>query len=103
MSKPWCERQREALHAFRKAIEARAQRERALIEGIESRTPTAEECHIAEKKRVENEYAVAQAEAVTHAEQSRRRMQALHDEQRAQIEREHKQAKDKIEQDYQKT
>ncbi len=103
MPKPWCERQREALHAFRKAIEARAQRERALVEGIESRTQAAEQRHGAEKKRLENEYAGAQAEAVTHAEQSRRRMQELHDERRAQIEREYKQAKDKLEQDYYQT
>ena len=103
MTVPWCERQREALAAFRQAIATRAQRERAIVAEEKDRTAGSEQHHIDEKKRVEDEYAGAQAEALTHAEQLRRKMQELHHEQLAQIEREYRQGKDKVLQDYYET
>src|SRR5262245_26192253 len=100
MTKPWCERQREALAAFREAIVVRAQRERDIVEGEQNRARDTEQHYGAEKQRVETEYARAQAEAVTRVEQSRRRLRNVHDEQRALIKREFTQARDKILHDY---
>src|SRR2546425_9726948 len=93
---PWCERQREALIAFRQAIASRAEREKAIVEEEQTRARTTEQHYADEKQRVEGEYASAQTDAVAHAEQTRTRLQELHDEQRAQIEREYKQTKDKV-------
>src|SRR5262249_5231560 len=100
MTKPWCERQREALTAFRQAIVVRAERERALAEGIQSRTRAVEQHHAADKKRVDSEHAGAQAEAVTQVEQSRDKLQDVHAERRAQIEREYQQTKERVLRDY---
>src|SRR6185369_16484304 len=96
MTKPWSDRQREALAAFRQAIVVRAQREREVVEGRQSRETAAEERYAAEKERVDNEYAAAQTNAVTGAEQTRRRLQTKHDEERRAMSKEYRHAKEKI-------
>lgn len=103
MSKPWSERQREALIAFRQAIVSRAQRERAIAEGAQSRTRATEQYLVTEKARVESEQSGAQAEATTRVEQRRRKLQDLHEEKRAQIERDYHQTREKIVREYQAT
>ena len=103
MNKPWCERQRDALKIFRHSIVARAQRERAVADGEKSRAQATEQHHASEKNRVESEFAGAQAEALTHAEQTRRKLQELHEEKRAQIEREYRQMRDRILKEYEET
>src|SRR5204862_672142 len=100
MIKPWCERQRQALRAFRQAILIRAQREREIAEGAQTRQIGQEEHYAAEKQRVEDEHAGAQAQALTRSEHTRKLMQDRHAEANAQIEREYHEAKAKHTRDY---
>ena len=94
MIQPWCDRQREAVRAFRTAVASRAEREAALAEELENRLRNTEETGSAEKNRVEDEFAAAQAAALQTADESRRRLHDSHLHQRAQLDREFLDAKE---------
>jgi hypothetical protein len=100
MITPWSEQQREALRAFRKAIAVRVQREREFVDGAKARQLDADDHYTREKARVEDEYAVAQADAVARADQTRKQMHERHDTERDKLEREHKKGGEKNRQKY---
>jgi DNA segregation ATPase FtsK/SpoIIIE, S-DNA-T family len=100
MIQPWCDRQREALRAYRKAIVARASREREVADGAQSRQRSTEQRYAAEKARVDGEFAGAQADALTRAEQARQGMQERQDREREKLESEHRKGKEKLQEDY---
>ncbi len=89
MTMPWCERQRQALRAFRQAIADRARRETEIAGEEQSRQRLLEEHYADEKKRVESEHASAQAGALSRAEHGRQRLQDAHQKRAADIERDH--------------
>jgi DNA segregation ATPase FtsK/SpoIIIE, S-DNA-T family len=100
MIKPWCERQREALRAFRQAIVSRAGREREIAEGAQGRQHALGQRYAAEKERVEGEYAGAHADALTRAEEGRGHLHERQQRDRDKLEREYKKGKEKQEQEY---
>jgi S-DNA-T family DNA segregation ATPase FtsK/SpoIIIE len=100
MIMPWCERQREAVRAFRQAIVSRAGRELEIADGAQARQHGTEQHYAAEKERVEGEYAGAQADAVTRAEKSRRQLQERHKRECDNLQREKQKGKDKHLQEY---
>ena len=96
MTQPWCERQRLALRAFRQAILHRAQREHEITDEAHTRHHESEEQYADKKRRVENEFTGAQADALARAEQARVRLQDQHKESRKQLEREARKTKEEI-------
>jgi S-DNA-T family DNA segregation ATPase FtsK/SpoIIIE len=100
MIKPWCERQRDAIRAFRQAIEARARREREIAEGAVSRQLALDQHHAAEKERVEGEFAGAESGAVARAEESRRQLNERHERERDKLQREYRKGKEKHQHEY---
>ena len=103
MTTPWCERQRQALRAFRQAVSARAQREAEIAAEELGRQRGAEQHYAAEKKRVENEHAGAQAGTLSRAEHARQRLQAQHQKRAADTERDYGLAREKQMHEYNTT
>src|SRR5437660_1769820 len=101
MTQLWCEQQREALRAFRKAVARRSQRELAIAEDSLVRAQGTEKHYAAEKQRVESEHAAGQMDALNRAEQTRQQTQARHDKETNQLQKEYTGAKEQITADYQ--
>ncbi|MBI3824117.1 MAG: DUF87 domain-containing protein, partial [Planctomycetes bacterium] len=95
MIQPWSERQRQALRAFRKAIAARAEREGAVAEEAHSRQHDMDQQHAGEQGRVEREFAAAQADAVSKADQARKQLQERQERDRDKLQREYLKGKEK--------
>src|ERR1019366_7027556 len=100
MIQPWCDRQREALRAFRQAIIARARRERDVTDGAHSRQRATEQRYATEKARVDGEFAGGQADALARAEQTRQEIQERQTRERGKLKREYQKGKEKLQQDY---
>src|SRR5436309_3283954 len=89
MTQPWCEAQRAALRAFRKAIVARSERENAIATEGQRRRQGTEQQYAAEKQRIEVGYAKAQAEALESMEETRRRLVERQEKERRDLKRDH--------------
>src|SRR5436190_1081973 len=100
MTQPWCEQQRIALRAFRKAIAIRSEREHAITAEEQRRRQGTAEHYAAEKERVESAFTHAQSEALAQAEQTRTALEQRQQKERRDLKREYVSLKQEITGEY---
>ena len=88
MNQPWCEQQRDALRAFRKAIAVRAEREHAITTEGQRRRQATETQYTTQKQRVETDHLRTQGDALTRMEQTQLDVQKRHERDRDKLQQE---------------